>query len=126
MDPHVSNAQNVPPPPPYSETPTIYPSNTPSFNDYTTMQQQHIVPAYIIVSNPSLGPEPTQLICPVCRQQILTQINKTPTNEAYLCSMLAFVLGCAFFSCLPFCMESCRKVTHTCPMCSSHIGTYVP
>jgi hypothetical protein len=51
MDPHVSNAQNVPPPPPYSETPTIYPSNTPSFNDYTTMQQQHIVPAYIIVSS---------------------------------------------------------------------------
>lgn len=52
MDPHVSNAENVmPPPPPYSETPSIYPSSTPSSNDHITAQQQQIVPAYILVSS---------------------------------------------------------------------------
>lgn len=45
------------------------------------------------IADPSLGPEPIRMVCPICRQQIITLTDEEPTNEAYLCSMLAFILG---------------------------------
>ncbi|XP_060834743.1 lipopolysaccharide-induced tumor necrosis factor-alpha factor homolog [Rhopalosiphum padi] len=125
MDPN--NSKTAPrtstPPPPYDEGPGIYPASCVYSNEYIT-QHQSFTPECIIES--TLGPMPVHMFCPTCHNYIITETNELPSNEAYLCCMLIFVVGCTLCSCLPFFMKSFQKVDHKCPQCTSYIGTYKP
>ncbi|KAF0771612.1 lipopolysaccharide-induced tumor necrosis factor-alpha factor [Aphis craccivora] len=92
MDPN--NSKTVPrantPPPPYDEGPGIYPAGLVFSNDYT-MHHQNFAPECIIES--TLGPMPVRMFCPTCHNYIITETDESPSNEAYLCCMLIFIVG---------------------------------
>ncbi|XP_015377961.1 PREDICTED: uncharacterized protein LOC107172191, partial [Diuraphis noxia] len=94
MDPN--NSKPIPrestPPPPYDESPGIYPSNLLYSNDHT-MQQQHFTPEYNIIIESTLGPKPVHMFCPTCHNYIITETDESPSNEAFLCCMLIFIVG---------------------------------
>ncbi|KAL4090851.1 hypothetical protein QTP88_025617 [Uroleucon formosanum] len=112
------------PPPPYAESSGIFPASLLYSNDHTT-QQQYFTPECIIIE-PTLGTKPVHMFCPTCHNYIITETDKSPSNEAYLCCMLIFIVGCTICSCLPFFMKSFQKVDHRCPQCASYLGTYKP
>jgi len=35
-----------------------------------------------------------------------------------------FHFRCFLCSCIPYCMDSCKTVTHSCPNCKTHLGVY--
>jgi len=41
----------------------------------------------------ALGPSPVHMFCPTCHNYIITETDKSPSNEAYLCCMLIFIVG---------------------------------
>lgn len=123
-----NNSKPVPrvstPPPPYDEGPGIYPGSLMYSNDHLT-QQQHFTPEFIIIES-TLGPKPVHMFCPTCHNYIITETDESPSNEAFLCCMLIFIVGCTLCSCLPFFMKSFQQVDHRCPQCASFLGTYKP
>ncbi|XP_051789297.1 LITAF domain-containing protein-like [Erpetoichthys calabaricus] len=77
------------------------------------------------VINATLLDVPGQAICPKCNQQVLT--DTTPVSGALTwisCSLIAFcggILGCC---CIPFCLNRCKDVRHTCPHCQQLLFIY--
>ncbi|KAK8787058.1 hypothetical protein V5799_023175 [Amblyomma americanum] len=71
------------------------------------------------------GPLPVPVICPYCRQQIVTKIVHRPGFLTWmLCGSLA-ALGCILGCCLvPFCINSCQDIVHVCPHCSRTLGNF--
>jgi len=37
-----------------------------------------------------------------------------------------FHFRCCLCSCIPYCMDSCKSVTHSCPNCKTYLGIYKP
>lgn len=73
----------------------------------------------------SLGDAPTEIVCPHCRNNIITKVYYKPGSVALgMCCLLAvFGLFCGF--CLiPCCLPSFQDVYHTCPDCRKSIGMY--
>uniref|UniRef100_A0A914MJ88 LITAF domain-containing protein n=1 Tax=Meloidogyne incognita TaxID=6306 RepID=A0A914MJ88_MELIC len=78
---------------------------------------------------PRLGPNPVEMDCPSCKSHILTNIATTPGALAWIICMLCFFTGwvgffCCFLCWVPFCIEDCMDVVHTCPSCNVYLGKY--
>ncbi|XP_050423934.1 lipopolysaccharide-induced tumor necrosis factor-alpha factor homolog [Adelges cooleyi] len=116
--------------PPYGMAPNYYPDHNAASMNLKPNDGQQQQPTQVIVVHasaiPPLGQTPVTLICPTCRAQVVSSIREESSNGAYLCCMLLFVVGCALCSCVPFCMDSFKKVHHTCPKCDTFFGTYQP
>ncbi|XP_051995688.1 lipopolysaccharide-induced tumor necrosis factor-alpha factor homolog [Xyrauchen texanus] len=69
------------------------------------------------------GDVPVQVHCPVCAQNVVTQLRYTSGALAWLsCAGLA-IFGCIYGCCLiPFCVDSLKDVTHHCPNCNNVLG----
>ncbi|CAH8602190.1 unnamed protein product [Dicrocoelium dendriticum] len=65
---------------------------------------------------------PSDAMCPVCQQQCMTKVefhNGALTwSLCVVISMLCGFLGCCL---IPFCCDSCKDATHTCPRCGAII-----
>merc|ERR1719203_15094 len=124
------SAQNYPPPPQNYPPPPI--TNQPASQSYPAPAQGTPSPSndtvqQVIVQTiqpPDLGHRPTTLTCPNCQNQVTTTIESEPSAITWIaCGLLCFAgLWCC--SCVPFCIDSLKNVTHKCPSCSKVMGKY--
>lgn len=81
------------------------------------------MPAVTVVSGFHEGP--MNITCPQCRQSVVTRTNyETGTLTWLICGALILFgcwLGCCF---IPFCVDGCKDVRHTCPNCNTTVGVY--
>lgn len=75
------------------------------------------------------GPYPVEMDCPYCHNHIVSHTMKVPGVLPWIIMAICFVLG--FFllipwclCCLPFCIDSCLDVLHTCPSCKRLVGRF--
>ncbi|KAL2096646.1 hypothetical protein ACEWY4_008794 [Coilia grayii] len=103
------------PPPAY--TPGSFP---PSYNE--TMP----VPVVVVQPTAALADHPTATVCPHCHCQVTTSITHKPGMSAWSTCLLLTLLGLICGFCLiPFMINKCKDVHHSCPECHRHIGIFV-
>lgn len=68
---------------------------------------------------------PVNVTCQQCRQAVVTRVSyETGTLTWLICGAIALFgcwLGCCF---IPFCIDGCKDVRHTCPNCNTTVGVY--
>ena len=66
---------------------------------------------------------PVSMVCPHCRNQVVTVVSYEPGNLTWLaCFGLFFFTLCCFW--IPFCIKSMKDVVHRCPRCGFVLGKY--
>lgn len=106
-------------PPMQGQMPSAMPNQGPN------PQVQYVQPVVIVAA--AFGPNQSNTRCPNCSAEVLTSISFSPSTHAWIAFWVMCVLGCWFgCCCIPFCMDSCKKVTHRCPNCQNIIGVYQP
>ncbi|KAI0227001.1 hypothetical protein LSAT2_022544 [Lamellibrachia satsuma] len=85
------------------------------------MQQPEVVLQVIPV-----GQDAVQMVCPYCHAQILTTVNFKTGTLTWVISLVVCVVGCIPCCLIPFCVNGCKDVVHTCPSCNRMIGVYKP
>uniref|UniRef100_A0A914CAC7 LITAF domain-containing protein n=1 Tax=Acrobeloides nanus TaxID=290746 RepID=A0A914CAC7_9BILA len=131
------------PPPPYSEAPPLTvkgsipdPSVTfppppqfpsPPYPPQPPTQQPQ--PRIITARTPPFGPFPVEMDCPYCQNHIVTHTTNIagalPWIILVVCAVLGFFLLIPWcLCCLPFCIDSCLDVLHTCPSCKRAVGRF--
>uniref|UniRef100_A0A915DW62 LITAF domain-containing protein n=1 Tax=Ditylenchus dipsaci TaxID=166011 RepID=A0A915DW62_9BILA len=75
------------------------------------------------------GPFPVEMDCPYCHNHIVTHTSRVPGILPWIILAVCFVLG--FFllvpwclCCLPFCVDACLDVLHSCPSCKRLVGRF--
>uniref|UniRef100_A0A915ABQ9 LITAF domain-containing protein n=2 Tax=Ascarididae TaxID=6250 RepID=A0A915ABQ9_PARUN len=115
------------PPPSYSETvggpmrasaiPTMAPSAAP-------------VHVNVVQARTSLyGPNPVEMDCPYCQSHIVTSTERVAGALPWIIMGVCFLLGffllvpwCICF--IPFCVDGCLDVLHSCPICKRTLGRH--
>lgn len=115
------------PPPPYPAATTPYLYATP-------MQQGHALPVLPVMEYhyiPPLGLEvtyrdwPMHVICQYCAADVRTSTHYRSGCMTYLLCGLLTMCGCFLGCCLvPFCIDGCKDVIHTCPNCDQVVGHF--
>ncbi|XP_060063400.1 cell death-inducing p53-target protein 1 homolog isoform X3 [Ylistrum balloti] len=110
--------------------PAAYPAQPygqPGQPGYPQQQGQTTVvvaqPAVTVVQQFRESPVHTR--CPHCQAEVVTATQfETGTFTWIICLVLCIVgcdLGCCF---IPFCVDGCKDVTHSCPNCKTVISRY--
>nr|CAD2201358.1 unnamed protein product [Meloidogyne enterolobii] len=79
---------------------------------------------------PRLGPNPVEMDCPNCESRIFTNTTTKDGALAWIVCVSCFLTGvcffgiCWFFCWVPFCIEDCMDVVHSCPSCNTRLGKY--
>ncbi|KAE9549493.1 hypothetical protein FO519_007289 [Halicephalobus sp. NKZ332] len=83
----------------------------------------------IVIQTPLYGPYPVETDCRYCNAHIVTHVQKVAGALPWIIMGICFVLG--FFllipwciCCIPFCIDSCLDVLHTCPNCKRALGRF--
>ncbi|XP_055060222.1 lipopolysaccharide-induced tumor necrosis factor-alpha factor homolog [Misgurnus anguillicaudatus] len=102
-----------PPPPPYG------------FGAPPTNVQPMAVPVVTqVVVMSTLTDVPGRITCPLCHQDVVTEIEHSSGLLTWLiCGTLA-IFACWLCCCIPFCVDSCKDVKHSCPNCKNVIRVY--
>ncbi|XP_076459294.1 lipopolysaccharide-induced tumor necrosis factor-alpha factor homolog [Babylonia areolata] len=80
-------------------------------------------PAMTIVQTFHESPVRTQ--CPHCRADIVTATQYESGTFSWLMCVILCLVGCQLGCCLiPFCMDGCQDVIHTCPNCRQQISRW--
>ncbi|XP_036797581.1 lipopolysaccharide-induced tumor necrosis factor-alpha factor homolog isoform X1 [Oncorhynchus mykiss] len=77
-----------------------------------------------VIMTPSLMEVGGSTMCPHCQQHVVT---KTETNSGLLTWLICgglFIVGCWPCCAIPFCVDSCKDVNHSCPNCNNIIYVY--
>jgi len=98
----------------------------PSHASYGAIGVQPSQSAPMIAMMPTVcGQYPMSIACPFCQVQVVTAIKPEPGMLTWLICLVLCVFGCIFGCCLiPFCIDSCQDVLHSCPNCNRLIGRY--
>ncbi|KFQ42882.1 PREDICTED: lipopolysaccharide-induced tumor necrosis factor-alpha factor [Nestor notabilis] len=68
---------------------------------------------------------PVQMCCPSCNQIIVTRLSYNSGALTWLSCGGLFLFGCVAGCCLiPFCVDALKDVDHSCPNCSTLLGSY--
>ncbi|KAL3102153.1 hypothetical protein niasHS_003562 [Heterodera schachtii] len=129
------------PPPPYPGGPNAEPTKMqhggiPFYPPPPTFAASNVrvtvptnVPIVIRARTAPFGPFPVEMDCPYCRNHIVSHTQQLPGALPWIIMAVCFVLG--FFllipwclCCLPFCIDSCLDVLHTCPSCKRLVGRF--
>lgn len=121
---------NPPPPgypgaPQYQQAPQNYPPQGPR---YVVTPVQPVYGNAVVVGGPTLlilGDMSTEVVCPHCRQTVLTNVQKRAGNTAWVICIIL----CVF--CFPFCIyplicDPCLDTYHICPACQQIISIKTP
>ncbi|XP_044202242.1 LITAF domain-containing protein-like [Thunnus albacares] len=87
---------------------------------YNPQQPQIIQPVAQVVMVQQLPTDaPAEMVCPTCRNTIITKIEY---RNGFLTWLLCGLLG--IFVCwpcclIPFCVDACKDVEHSCPSCNT-------
>lgn len=128
--PH-SNPHSAPysAPPPGSQ-PYPPPPQASYYNASTGVTAQQPTVVYtqpIVISGTHFGECPVRTKCPQCQADVLTSTHYETGGFAWMIFGMLAIAGCFvivtwFFCCIPFCLDSCKDVVHTCPNCHAVIG----
>ncbi|XP_065655277.1 lipopolysaccharide-induced tumor necrosis factor-alpha factor homolog [Hydra vulgaris] len=111
---------NVYPPPDQMHTkPMQQPMYPPGPANNIVIQPQ-VAAAYVIAFNMS----PIRMQCPHCQAQIVTSIEYVSGLLAWLLCLGMFFFGAWLCCFIPFCIDGCKDVNHSCPNCMKVIGTF--
>ncbi|KAK3766248.1 hypothetical protein RRG08_036886 [Elysia crispata] len=117
-----------PQPPGYGPPPGSYP---PPGQPQPGYGHHPHAPTTVVVSQPpltlvqSFHSIPVRCTCPHCRAEIVTATHFESGTFSWVMCVIICLLGCAMGCCLiPFCVEGCQDVIHTCPNCHQHIARW--
>ncbi|XP_067260886.1 lipopolysaccharide-induced tumor necrosis factor-alpha factor homolog [Chanodichthys erythropterus] len=89
-----------------------------------TTAQPTMIPVVTQMTTMNLTDVPGRIICPHCMTEVLTEIEYINGLLTWLiCGGLALFI-CWFCCCIPFCVDACKDVKHTCPNCKNVIRLY--
>jgi len=123
VPPPAGGYQNTQPPPGYfsGQSPQVAPSGVP------VQQAGYPVaaPAAIIVGA-RWSEVPQLATCSTCNEQVMTSVAYVAGSMTWLlCFIIVIFCGWLFCLCLiPFCMDGCKDVIHSCPNCNRNLGVY--
>ncbi|XP_050972187.1 cell death-inducing p53-target protein 1 homolog [Labeo rohita] len=90
----------------------------------TVTVQPVIVPAITQTQIACLTDVPGRIICPHCMTDVVTQTENVSGLLAWLICGVLVLLGCWLCCCIPFCVDSCQDVQHSCPNCKNIVRIY--
>lgn len=109
-------------PPPqagYAPPPGGYPQGSAATHNTVVVTQ----PAMTVVQTFHESPVRTQ--CPHCRADIVTATQYEAGTFSWLICVILCLVGCQLGCCLiPFCMDGCQDVIHSCPNCRQQISRW--
>ncbi|XP_046339171.1 cell death-inducing p53-target protein 1-like isoform X7 [Haliotis rufescens] len=115
-----------PPPPGYPAQPG-YPQQPGQPGGYPQGQASTTV----VVQQPTIAvvqqfrEAPVQTQCPHCAAQIVTATHYDNGTFTWVICLILCLVGCDFLCCLiPFCMDGCKDVIHTCPNCKAMVARW--
>ncbi|KAK3098325.1 hypothetical protein FSP39_018456 [Pinctada imbricata] len=110
-----------PPPPGYGQPTTSSSSSYPVSTSTTVVMSQPELYGSISM----FREHPVRTKCPACNAEVLTSTSfESGTLTWVACLVLAFIglwLGCCL---IPFCLDGCKDVVHSCPNCRHTIGRF--
>ena len=113
-------AQGQPPPQGYAQgqpPPQGYPQGQP--------QQTTVVLAQpAVVLSQQFREVPVRMQCPACQADIMTAVGYDLGLLVWLLCGIMFLFGLWLCCFIPFCIDQCKDVTHTCPNCQHVVGKY--
>ncbi|XP_063060328.1 lipopolysaccharide-induced tumor necrosis factor-alpha factor homolog isoform X2 [Engraulis encrasicolus] len=117
----------VPSTPPPAYTPGGLPPSYRETGNGVTHQEVHASPVVVVTQPTSaLGDCPMATVCPHCHRQVTTSVTHKAGMAAWSMCMLLTLLGLICGFCLiPFMIDGCKDVHHSCPQCHRHLGIYV-
>ncbi|XP_016953328.1 lipopolysaccharide-induced tumor necrosis factor-alpha factor homolog [Drosophila biarmipes] len=71
-----------------------------------------------------VGPEPCNVVCPSCRQQVTTHIEPKATTKTHIIALIMCLTCCWPCALCLYCTKCARNSDHHCPSCNAFIGTY--
>lgn len=72
---------------------------------------------------PLVGPEPWNIVCPNCRQNVVTRMEVDVSSRTHLGALVLCLVFWPIFW-IPYVMDKCKDKNHYCSECDSYIGTY--
>ncbi|XP_075246792.1 lipopolysaccharide-induced tumor necrosis factor-alpha factor homolog [Convolutriloba macropyga] len=136
------NAAGAPPTYPqqqYGSMQSAAPYPTQQYNSYpTTTSTTHVIqanqfsppPTYVTMpgSSAAFGHYPQVVVCHICRKTVTTTVVHSPSFMTFVaCIGIWFIpfmgLGCCL---IPFFVNECKRVTHTCPSCHALLSEKEP
>ncbi|XP_076446503.1 lipopolysaccharide-induced tumor necrosis factor-alpha factor homolog [Babylonia areolata] len=107
-------------PPPQGGYPPTQPGYQTGSTSATVVVNQ---PAVTVVQTFTETPVRTQ--CPHCRADIITATTYDAGTFSWLICVILCLVGCNLGCCLlPFCMDGCQDVVHSCPNCRQQISRW--
>ncbi|XP_065211345.1 lipopolysaccharide-induced tumor necrosis factor-alpha factor homolog [Planococcus citri] len=121
-------AFNAAPPPSYlnQQLPQPQPCVTMSTQPGPGFHPQPVAQAQYALAPVHLGESPVRMVCPNCRNEILTNVSTEHSTRQHIIAAVMCLCGLCCCSCLPYCCDSCSLYKHSCPSCRMHIGSYCP
>ncbi|XP_021374458.1 cell death-inducing p53-target protein 1 homolog isoform X8 [Mizuhopecten yessoensis] len=123
-----------PPPPqgyaqPYGAPPQGYPAQPygqPGQPGYSQQQGQTTVvvaqPAVTVVQQFRESPVHTR--CPHCQAEVVTATQYETGTFTWIICLVLCIVGCIPCCVIPFCVDGCKDVIHTCPNCHQSVSRY--
>ncbi|KAK3090127.1 hypothetical protein FSP39_009378 [Pinctada imbricata] len=105
--------------PPYGQQPYGQPGQ-PGYGQTTVVVAQ---PAVSVVQ--TFRETPVHCRCPHCQAEVVTATQYETGTMAWIVCLVLCLVGCDLGCCLiPFCVDGCKDVIHTCPNCKQVISRY--
>lgn len=68
---------------------------------------------------------PVPMQCPYCQATITTSTSYEVGTLTWIACFVVFIVGCWLGCCfIPFCVDGCKDVVHSCPNCRQTVGRY--
>ncbi|XP_033826275.2 LITAF domain-containing protein-like [Periophthalmus magnuspinnatus] len=113
-------AEQNPPPYPGPPAPVFSVEQGHPVSYQYTAQSQVVQPVTVVVQ-PKPTDCPGQMLCPHCQNNVVTVVEyKNGALTWIICGVIGIFL-CLPCCWIPFCIDACKDVEHTCPVCNNVI-----
>ncbi|XP_053190926.1 LITAF domain-containing protein-like [Scomber japonicus] len=102
----------------------IQPVQQPVYH-YSPQQPQIVTPVtQVVMVQPMPTETPAQMNCPHCQNTVVTKIEYKNGTFTWVLFGVLGIIGCWPCCLIPFCVDSCKDVEHSCPSCNNVLHVY--